>query len=78
MNPTNAECPEPIFSQCTAEHVFAEITSQVATSDVRGLWTRIQEEIKRQGVGASATYLGGEFVRFKEEFARELTNATTG
>jgi len=38
---------------------------------------RMQEEIKRQGVGAAATYLNGEFTRLKQEFTRELSTATS-
>jgi hypothetical protein len=73
MNPTDSEQAGPVFPECTAEHVFSQITSQVATPDVRTLWARMQEEMNRQGVGAAATYLGGEFMRLKEELAQELT-----
>jgi len=70
--PNNFAPPKPPFTDCTADHVFAELSAALSTSDVRTLWTRLQEEIKRQGVGASATYLGGEFARLKQEFIQEL------
>jgi hypothetical protein len=71
---TNAAEPKAPFEDCTADHVFAEISAKLSTSELRGLWARLQDEIKRQGVGASATYLGGEFTRLKQEFARELSS----
>jgi len=76
MTTRDTEPTEPVFAECTTEHVFAEISSQVTTPDVRTLWARVQKEIERHGVGASATYIRGEFTRLSEEFTRELTNAT--
>jgi hypothetical protein len=64
--------PTPAFPDCTAEHVFNEINSQVGSAEARALWGRMQAEIKRQGTGAATTYLAGEFTRLKQEFKREL------
>jgi hypothetical protein len=50
----------PVFADCSAESVFSEISSKITTSEGRALWVRLQDEIRRQGVGASSTYLGGD------------------
>jgi hypothetical protein len=71
---TNNQEPKLPFQDCTAEQVFAEITASLAAPGQRALWTRLQDEIKRQGTSASATYLGGEFTRLKHEFIQALAN----
>ena len=75
MDQTNTKSLGRMFADCSAEHVFIEISTKITTSELRALWVRLQEEIRRQGVGASATYLGGEFTRLKEELTRELSSA---
>lgn len=73
---SQAEPSESVFVNCSAEHVFSEISKKITKSEVQTLWMRLQDEIQRQGVGASKTYLGGEFTRLKEELTRELSAAT--
>ena len=70
---TNAH-ETPPFADCSADNVFAEISARASTPELRTLWTRLQDEIGRDGVGASAAYLSGEFTRLKQEFTRELSN----
>jgi len=77
MDNANANAAELLFPDCNAEHVFVEVNAKIKTSEMRALWVRLQEEIRRQGVGASTTYLGGEFTRLKEDLKRELSTATT-
>ena len=77
MNSNSQSEATPAFAECTADHVFSEINSQVGSPEARSLWGRMQAEIKRQGVGAAETYLAGEFTRLKQEFKRELETATT-
>ena len=77
MDQTNAKTSELLFPDCSAEHVFSEINTKIKTSEVQALWVRLQEEIRRQGVGASGTYLGSEFTLLKQELTRELSTATT-
>ena len=66
---TNHEEPKPPFHDCTAE-----ITASLATPGQRALWTRLQDEIKRQGASASTIYLSGEFTHLKQNFTRALAN----
>jgi hypothetical protein len=75
MNATSEE--GPVFPNCTSEHVFSEMAGEIRTPEARALWSRLHEEVKRQGVGAAETYLSVEFTRLKEEFAKELSRGAT-
>jgi hypothetical protein len=75
--PSSGSTPEPRFANCNAEDVFRETSAKIGTPELRTLWMRLQDEIRRQGVGASVTYLGGEFTRLKEDLRRELSNTQT-
>jgi hypothetical protein len=72
MNKANSDTP---FQSCSAERVFWEISAQTDTPEIRALWTRLQDEIQRQGVSAARTYLDAEFTTLKEELDRELAAA---
>jgi hypothetical protein len=72
MDESNVASAHPVFRECSSEHVFAKITSQVSTPELRALWARMQEEIRRQGVEAAGSHLGGDFTRLKAELGKEL------
>ena len=72
MNTTPAAQADPVFAECSSEHVFSQITTQVTTPELRTLWARMQEEMSQQGVEAAKSYLGGEFTRLKAELEQEL------
>jgi hypothetical protein len=61
-----------VFQDCSSEHVFSLITSQVTTPELRTLWARMREEMSRQGVDAATSYLGDEFTRLRTELGEEL------
>ena len=62
----------PPFEGCSSEHVLAEVSRQVTSSEMRTLWGRMREEMRRKGVGAVVTYLEGEFTRMCEDFRSEM------
>ena len=72
MDATDGALADPVFKECSSEHVFSQVTSQVVTPELRTLWARMQEEMSRKGVDAAASYLGGEFTRLKTELRQEL------
>ncbi len=60
------------FEECDSERVFAEVGKHVDKAETRTLWGRLQEEMKRKGVGAAITYIEGEFTRIRESLTREI------
>lgn len=65
------------FKTCDAKTVFAEVGKRVDTPELRALWQRLHDELKRTDVGAAITYLEGEFERLEQEFTREIDRART-
>lgn len=66
---TQAESP---FRDCSAEHVFLEVSKQLATDEMRSLWSRVADELRRSGPGAVATYLDSEFTQLQQDFEQEV------
>jgi len=61
------------FNDCSAEYVFGEVGKRLASPETRALWMRLLDEMKRQGIGASISYMEGEFTRLREEFTHEVS-----
>jgi hypothetical protein len=72
MKTAEQPSPENLFQDCSAERVFADMSTQVNASEVRTLWLRLKTELDRQGVAAATTYLNAEFMRLKGELIKEI------
>lgn len=72
MKTTEQPSPENPFQDCSAERVFADMSAQMAASEVRALWLRLKTELDRQGVAGATTYLNAEFTRLRGDLIKEL------
>jgi hypothetical protein len=60
------------FEGCDSETVFDQVTKGVPSAEVRTLWTRMLQEIRRNRPAAAVSYLGSEFGRTRADLLREL------
>jgi len=63
--------PSP-FEGCDSETVFDQVTKGVTSAEVRTLWTRMLQEIRRNSLAAAVSYLESEFDRTRSDLLREL------
>ena len=63
---------ESPFDHCSIEDVYKEINKKLTTDELRSLWGRVQEELKRKGPESVATYLDSEFTQLKQDFDHDL------
>jgi hypothetical protein len=61
-----------VFNGCDSETVFDGDRTQANSSEARALWSRMQQEMRRNGVDGAISYLEAEFTRITEHLRREL------
>lgn len=61
------------FEGCDAESVFEKVSQVVTTSEVRSLWGRLREEMRRKKSPASAAeYLRSSFTEITAKLQKEI------